>query len=264
MIWRLAVLGSPIEHSVSPQLHEAGLKYLGFEGTSQRVQIDQAHAARIGEVMGDRYDAVSLTMPLKEVAAGMCDQLDETAARLGVVNSLLWRESKLWGASTDGAGFIDSLRAEFSFSVAHTHVVVLGSGGAARGIVEALVGEGASSITVIGRNASSVASLVSRHPSVGDHSLIYRPVDLIVNTTPSSGRLDASAVMQGVSRETIAVDITYAPRVSPWLARHAELGCPHANGLAMLANTVARQMNWWWDSDIPGRYLMPTLREALA
>ena len=189
MIWRLGVLGSPIEHSLSPQLHEAGLKYLGYGGTSERVQIDREHAPRIGELMGQRFDAVSVTMPLKEVARSMCDAVDDTAANLGVVNTLLWRDEKICGASTDGAGFVDSVRAEFSFSFADAHVVVLGSGGAARGIVDSLVAEGVATVAVIGRNVSSVAALVRRYPSVVDHNLIYRPVDLIVNTTPSQGRL---------------------------------------------------------------------------
>lgn len=264
MIWRLGVMGSPIEHSLSPQLHRAGLEYLGYEGTSVRVEIDRDGAARIKEMMGSELDAVAVTMPLKEVAAAACDELEATAARLGVVNSLLWRDGSLRGTSSDGAGFIAALGAQFSLSVANLHVVVLGSGGAARAIVDAMVESGAGPITVLGRNPATVASLAQRYPLVIDHSLIYRPVDLIVNTTPARGRVDSWAVMQGVSRDTVAVDITYSPRTSPWLALHADLGCPHANGLSMLAHTVARQMNWWWGSDIPGQYLVAALEEALA
>ena len=264
MHWRLGVIGSPIEHSVSPRLHEAGLRYLGLKGTSEKLEIDLAHAGHITEVMGQRFDAVSLTMPLKEVAAQLCDEVDETAARLGVVNTLVCREGSLRGASTDGKGFTDSLHAQFSLSVANLHVVVLGSGGAARGIVDALVAEAVGSVAVIGRNASSVASLVGRYPDVVDHSLMYRPVDLIVNTTPSQRRTDSSAVMQGVSRDTVAVDITYSPRISPWLDLHDRLGCRYANGLAMVAHTVARQMNWWWQSDIPPSYLLAALVEDVA
>jgi shikimate dehydrogenase len=261
--WRLGVIGSPIAHSVSPQLHLAGLKYLGFEGTSQRLEVDEAHAYRIREVMGVQFDALSLTMPLKAVAATMCDELDERATALGVVNSLLWREGRLLGASTDGDGFIDSLHGELAASVADMHVVVLGSGGAARAIVDSLVREGASLVTVLGRNPVSVGQLVDAHPRVVDHSLIYRPIDLIINTTPSASRDEQSAVMQGVSRDTIAIDVTYEPRESAWLARYALLGCVYRNGLSMLAYTVARQMNWWWNSDIPGSYLLPALTEAL-
>ncbi|NNN08485.1 MAG: hypothetical protein HKL85_04740 [Acidimicrobiaceae bacterium] len=260
--WRLGVIGSPIAHSASPALHLAGLAYLGYQGTSQRLDVDQDHAYRIRDVMGVEFDALSLTMPLKEVAATLCDELDERATTLGVVNSLLWREGRLLGASTDGAGFVDSLRGQCSVSVADMHVVVLGSGGAARAIVDALVRDGAASVSVLGRNPLSVAQLVKSDARVMDHTAMYRPVDLIVNTTPSTTRAAESAVMHGVTSSTIAIDITYEPRESPWLAMHAAAGCAHHNGLAMLAYTVARQMNWWWNSDIPGSLLLPVLVEA--
>ncbi len=248
---------------MSPQLHVAGLHYMGFQGTSQRLDVDREHAFRIREVMGTSFDALSLTMPLKEVAASLCDELDERAAALGVVNTLLWRDGRLLGASTDGAGFIDSLRGELGVGVTDMHVVVLGSGGAARAIVDSLVRQGANTVSVIGRNPISVAQIVRAHPGIVDHALMYRPIDLIVNTTPSPTRDADAAVMQGVSRDTIAVDITYDPRESRWLALHAGIGCRHRNGLAMLAYTVARQMNWWWNSDIPGSHLLTALTEAL-
>ncbi len=262
--WRLGVVGSPIEHSLSPQLHVAGLAYLGLEGTSERLDVDLEHAHQLRGMMGERFDALAVTMPLKERAAALCDDLEERAAALGVVNSLLWRDDRLLGASTDGAGFLDSLRGEFGVGVSGAHVVVLGSGGAARAIVDALVREGASAVSVLGRNADTVTALVNAHRGVVDHTLIYRPVELIVNTTPSSSRVHHGAALQGVSRETIAVDITYEPRQSPWLAQHAAMGCRTRNGLSMLAYTVARQMNWWWDSDIPGAHLLSTLTEAPA
>src|ERR1019366_6557889 len=216
-----------------------------------------AHALR--DLMGITVDALSVTMPLKSAAAELCDQLDERAASLGVVNSLLWREGHLLGAATDGPGFVDSLRGVFDLTVENLYVVVLGAGGAARAIVDSLVLEGVHSVSVHGRSKANVERIVSRHPNVRDHTVLYRPVDVIVNTTPVPGREDAAAVMQGVTRDTIAVDITYEPRTSAWLALHAGLGCRHTNGLAMLAYTVARQMNWWWNTDLDGAQLIKAI-----
>ncbi len=262
--WRLGVVGSPVEHSLSPQLHRAGLKYMGFQGTSQRLDIDREHAFRVREVMGTAFDALSLTMPLKEIATSLCDELDERATALGVVNTLLWRDGRLAGASTDGAGFIDALGGEFGTSVTDMHVVVLGSGGAARAIVDSLVREGARAVSVIARNPTSVAKLIDAHPGIVDNVPTCGPIDLVVNTTPSTTRENDVTVMPGVSRDTIAVDITYEPRQSRWLAQYGGIGCRHRNGLAMLAYTVARQMNWWWNSDIPGSFLLTALTEAQA
>jgi shikimate dehydrogenase len=137
--------------------------------------------------------------------------------------------------------------------------VILGAGGAARAIVDSLVDQGANSIAVLGRSEANVRQIVSRHPNVVDHMVLYRPVDMIVNTTPVQGRAPDASLMQGVSRDTIAVDITYEPRMSPWLAQHAQYGCRHTNGLAMLAYQSARQMNWWWGSHLDGATLLKAL-----
>ena len=259
MFWRLGVAGSPVAHSLSPALHVAGLALARLEGSSTRFELAEADVTQLGRLMGDEVDALSVTMPLKAVAASLCDELDERARALGVVNSLLWREGRLHGANTDGLGFVDSLRGGFELDVANLNVVVLGAGGAAAAIVDALVHAGAHAVAVIGRTPARVASIAGRYDNVRDHITLYRPVDLIVNTTPAPDRVGAAAVTQGVTRDTIAVDITYAPARSPWLARHAAHGCRHANGRAMLAYQAARQMNWWWGSDIDGAALLEAI-----
>ena len=259
MFWRLGVAGSPIAHSLSPALHVAGLALAHLEGSSTRFELAEADAQKLGRLMGAEVDALSVTMPLKAVAASLCDELDERARALGVVNSLLWREGRLHGASTDGPGFVDSLRGGFEVDVANLNVVVLGAGGAAAAIVDALVHGGAHAVAVIGRTPARVASIAGRYDNVRDHTTLYRPIDLIVNTTPARDRVEAAAVMQGVTRDTIAVDITYDPARSPWLSLHADHGCRHANGRAMLAYQAARQMNWWWGSDIDGAALLEAI-----
>jgi shikimate dehydrogenase len=259
MRWRVGVAGSPIAHSLSPQLHERGMELAGFEGSSQRVPLDAARARELRAIMGRDYDALSITMPLKAPAATLCDELDACAASLGVVNSLLWRDGRLLGAATDGPGFVDALEGEFRVGPENMHVVVLGSGGAAGAIVDALVHGGVHSISVLGRNVERVGQLVGRYANVTDEMVLYRPVDLIVNATPVTGRARDAAVAQGVTRDTVAVDITYEPRTSPWLSLYADLGCRHANGLAMLAYQAARQMNWWWGGDLRGADLLEAI-----
>ena len=259
MQWRLGVAGSPIAHSLSPHLHARGLELAGLRGSSRRLELDSAAAATLRDVMGRDFDALSITMPLKAPAALLCDELDDRARALGVVNSLLWRDERLLGAATDGPGFVDSLAGEFGVDVENTYVVVLGSGAAAAAIIDTLVHEGVHTICVLGRNVERVAQLVSGYTNVFDRVVLYRPVDLIVNTTPSIDRTRDAAVTQGVARDTIAVDITYEPRRSAWLSLHAKLGCRHANGLAMLAYQAARQMNWWWGTSLRGADLLEAL-----
>ncbi len=254
MNWRLGVAGYPIEHSLSPRLHEAGLKYLGLTGASERVALREPEAARLGTLMGARFDALSVTAPLKRAAAGVCDDLGETAARTGVVNSLLVRDGRVLGESTDGAGLVDALGATFEVSARGLHALVIGAGGAARSIVDALCGAGAASVWVESRSAEGVAWLTDQYDAVYPVRVADR-LDLVVTTVPVESRGPA-ALAEGATPSTIAIDIAYEPRSTPWREAYAALGCRTANGLGMLAYQAARQMAWWWGREVDGRVLL--------
>jgi shikimate dehydrogenase len=260
MIWRLGVAGYPIEHSLSPRLHEVGLRLAGLEGTSERLALKQDQIAHLRALLGTSFDALSVTMPLKSAAVALCAQLDEVAARTGVVNSLLVRDGVVHGACTDGRGFVDSLAGVFGANVRNMHAVVLGAGGAARGIVDALVEGNVGSVFVYARNQAKVEELASHYASVHGSMQQSRPVDLIVNTIPVAGRVAEAAVMQGVTADTLAIDITYKPRTSAWLELHEHAGCRSGNGLAMLAYQAALQMQWWWNVPIDAAKLLEAVQ----
>ena len=256
MRWSVGVAGSPITHSVTPALHEEGLRIANLQGTSEPVELEREDASQLSTLLGDRFDALSITMPLKFVAGEYCDALDEVASRTGSVNSMLVRDGQVLGASTDGRGFLDALAGELSFDVAGAQVVVLGAGGAARAIIDALVAADVSSVTVFGRTPGNVDFLTSLYDNVHDVSVPSRPVDLIVNTVPAEGRPDEAVLVEGVAPDTVAVDITYVPAPSTWLALHEQVGCRTQNGLAMVAYQAALQMQWWWDVEMDGASLL--------
>ncbi|MHB8333400.1 MAG: shikimate dehydrogenase family protein [Acidimicrobiales bacterium] len=257
MSWRLGVIGSPIAHSLSPQLHEAGMALAGVAGTSTRFEVASGDLARVAGLLRD-YDALSVTMPLKTQVVELCDVLDETAGRVGAVNSLLVRDGRVEGANTDGLGFVDALVGELGFHAKGRAVVLLGAGGAARAIVDALAASGARRVDVVGRSAASVQALAAAYSVVHEGVSGDEPADLVVNTTPVSGRVIAAPV--ATKPAAVAVDITYEPRVSPWLAQYEESGCRVVNGLAMLAYQAARQLSWWFDVPIDGAALLEVIR----
>jgi shikimate dehydrogenase len=259
MNWRLGIIGSPVAHSLSPQLHEAGLRSTGFSGTSARVELPLERADELRGLLSNDFDALSVTSPLKYAAFTRCDELSDVARRTESVNSLRMVDGRLHGISSDGDGFIHGLEFELGPTVANAHVVVLGAGGAASAIVDALVRYDASSIVVHGRTAAKVEALVQRYSNVHASSLVYRPVDLIVNTVPVAGRSVEAAVLQGVHPDTVAVDIAYDPRQTEWRERYSDAGCRTVDGLAMLAFQAALQMQWWWDVEIDGGDLLATL-----
>lgn len=259
MKWRLGVAGSPIEHSLSPKLHEAGLKIAGLSGSSLRWEMGHDDASQIRGLMERQFDALSVTMPLKGLVGPFCDSIDDVASRTGSVNSLLMRDGRLLGASTDGGGLLDALRSEFDFEPARANVVVLGAGGVARAIVDALVDAEVETVVVHGRTASNVEAIASRYANVFDYSLGVVPISLIVNTVPVNGRSSESGVLHGVDAQTIAADVTYEPRVTEWRDLYQRHGCRSTNGLGMLAFQAARQMNWWWNVDLDGAELLEVL-----
>jgi len=259
VIWRLGVVGSPVAHSLSPTLHEAGLALAGLEGTSERVEFSSSSPAELRALMGERFDALSVTAPLKAVAAATCDALSDAARRTDSVNSLIVRDGQVEGASTDGDGFVAALEHEWGPVVAGAHALVLGSGGAARALVDALVRHGVASVVVEGRNASKVAELVARYERTSSALEQGQPLDLVVNTIPS-GLRSGVEVAPGVHETTVAVDITYEPRATPWRSAYEAAGCRSQNGLAMLAFQAALQMQWWWGVALDGAALLEVLR----
>lgn len=259
MSWRLGVVGSPVAHSLSPQLHEAGLRLVGLSGTSTRIDLPLERAHELGALMA-HYDALSVTSPLKRAAFELCDKRSDAAQRTESVNSLLVRNGTVEGASTDGQGFVESLAHAFGPVMENAHAVVLGAGGAASAIVDALVDHGAASVAVLGRTQAKADDLAARYSNVVSSAIVYRPVDLIVNTVPLAGRVAEAAVLQGVHPGTVAVDITYEPRVSAWRERYEQAGCRTMNGLAMLAFQAAIQMEWWWGVQLEGAALLEVLQ----
>ncbi|HUX03339.1 MAG TPA: shikimate dehydrogenase [Acidimicrobiales bacterium] len=255
-MWRLGVVGYPVEHSLSPVLHLEGLRLAGLTGTSERVPLDEDDSDRLATLLGARFDALSVTMPLKAAAAACCHELDDAAARTGMVNSLLWREGRILGANTDGAGLVEAL-AHMGVPVKGARCVVLGAGGAARAIVDALVNSGAEHVAVLGRTRARVDWFLERYDRVG----AAEPdggVDLVVNTTPSHTRVDEPP-LAGATSATLAVDIAYEPRMSSWRALYETQGCRSANGLGMLAFQAARQMRWWWGVRVDGARLLEVI-----
>jgi shikimate dehydrogenase len=150
---------------------------------------------------------------------------------------------------------VDALRAQFDLDPRGLSVAVMGAGGAARAIVDALDRGGAASIALSGRTPAHVEWIAARHASVVAATRPASTVDLVINTVPVNGR-ERPALVDGATASTVCVDVTYEPRMTPWREAYADLGCRTANGLGMLAFQAARQMSWWWGCDVDGALLL--------
>jgi shikimate dehydrogenase len=271
---RLAgVIGHPIEHSLSPAIHNAAFRACRLDWTYAAFDVPAgggADAVRAVRALG--LVGLSVTMPLKEEAAAAVDRLDRDAARLGAVNTVtLEMDGTLVGSNTDGDGFLDSLGAH-EVDVAGRRAVVFGAGGAARAVVLALARAGAASIVIVNRTperaerAADLAGPTAR--AITSRELTAATVtaaELVVNATPlgmgGAAALDVDPAWLG--RGQVVVDLVYRPLETPLLRAAAERGARPVDGLGMLVYQAARQFRRWTALDPPVDVMFEAARAAL-
>lgn len=259
MEWNLGVIGSPISHSLSPELQLEALKIAGLTGTSQRYEVSEADFPAFIATASESFDGLSVTAPLKTLAFERVSEVTESARAAEAVNSLRFEDGKIIGNNTDGEGFLSAATARFNIDFSGAHVAVLGAGGSARAIIHALVKAGVASIAVHGRSEANVERACKPYSNVYGFSLVYRPVDVIINTIPSASRIPEASVLQGITPDSFAIDITYEPRMSEWLSTYERFGCQTDNGLRMLSHQAAAQMQWWLGREFDGEMLLKVI-----
>lgn len=249
-----ALIGSPVAHSLSPVIHRAAFEaagvdwsYVAFDVPDGRAP-DALDAMRLLGIGG-----LSVTMPHKEAVARAVDRLEPAAHALHSVNTVSWDDDELVGSSTDGAGFVASL-ADVGVSVDGARVAIIGAGGAARSLIDALARGGSPDITVLNRSADraeSAAALASA-ASVGIVSDISR-ADIVVNATSVGMGVDPSATGDVempcdpllLHDDQVVADLVYHPLETGWMRRAAQQGARVVDGLGMLVHQAAIQQRIW-------------------
>lgn len=253
---RLAgVIGWPVRHSRSPDIHNAAYRALGLDWVYVALPVPPgAVPAALAGMRALEIEGLSVTMPHKAAVAAQVDALTADAAALGAVNSVRRDGDRLVGDNTDGGGFLDSLR-EAGVDAAGRRCVVLGAGGAARAVIRALAGAGAAQVVVVNRDpvrARSAAALAGACGSVGAPEDLG-VADLLVQATPVGMGDDPTLAADPGSLPDGAVvaDLVYHPLVTPLLAAAAERGLPTVDGLGMLVHQAARQLRAWTGAEPP-------------
>lgn len=243
-----AVIGAPVHHSLSPALHNAAFaaadldwRLVAFEVAPGGAR-DAVAAMRTLGIAG-----FAVTMPHKADAAAAVDAVDVAAAALRSVNTVVLRDDgSTFGASTDGPGFVDAVQAA-GVELAGRRVVVLGAGGAARSIVDALGRAGVADIAVVNRTAAHAATVsglaaVARVGTTAD----LTDADLLVHATSlgmGSEELPLDARLLH-DRLTVA-EIVYHPRRTALLAAAEAAGARTIEGLGMLVHQAVLQQELW-------------------
>lgn len=250
---RVAVVGHPVSHSLSPAIHNAAFAAAGLPW--EMIAQDVAPEDGPGLVAAAREQGLrglAVTMPHKVVVAETVDSLDPAASALRSVNTVVFADGTAHGLSTDGDGFVDSLRAA-GHDPAGATVVLIGAGAAARSIVDGLSRAGAARVLISNRTpaaAEEAARLASVAEAVesGGTAAAIAAADIVVNTTSVGMGADSDSCPIEPSLLTgahVVVDIVYHPLETALLRAAAERGAATVDGLGMLVHQACRQQIEW-------------------
>lgn len=255
-----AVFGNPVDHSLSPAMHNKAFAETGFNGVYlafRVIDIDAAMAA----VRAIGIRGVSVTIPHKIAVMNSLDEIDDQARRIGAVNTVVSREGRLWGYNSDGQGAVRALLEKTA--VQGADIAIIGAGGAARAIGFNIVDNGGR-VTIINRSIQAGEDLAK------DLGADFKPLadlkqinaDILINTTPVGmspqvGDLPLSPEL--LCEDMLVMDIVYNP-VQTALLKHAQrMGCRTIDGVAMFVYQGAFQFKLWTGMESP----VETMRAAV-
>lgn len=258
---RAAILGYPVGHARSPLIHAFWLAELGLEGAYERREVKPGEvAAALVDMRITGYAGGNVTVPHKEEAFNACDATTTRARALGAVNTFWFEDGKITGDNTDGLGFVAHLDAVHpGWDAGKPDILLLGAGGAARGLILPLLERNPTSVSITNRSEERLdallADIADLDPEVPVGGLPWdrrrEALDrfgLIINTTSlgmaGQPALDLSLV--STKPGTIIADIVYVPIETPLLAEARSLGLPTLDGLGMLLHQAVPGFERWF------------------
>jgi shikimate dehydrogenase len=276
----LAVLGHPVQHSLSPPMHNAALAELArgdarfADWHYHRVEISPAELPRaLAALHAKRFRGVNLTVPHKVIAFDRVAEIDPAARPIGAVNTLLWTEQGWHGFNTDGYGLATALRADLGRELTGADIVLIGAGGAARGAAVECLQRGAASIWIANRTRENLHTLLAVLASLAGRTSLRSfapdapPSDLpagaiVINATSAGLRQSDPAPIDlaRFPRPAAVYDMIYNPPETRLLAEAQALGLPRAHGLSMLVHQGAKSLEIW--SGIPAMITASTMAIA--
>jgi shikimate dehydrogenase len=266
------VFGDPIEHSASPQMHNAAFEHLGMNWCYLPFAVKPASLeAALRGVRDMNFVGVNLTVPHKIFALNLVDKVDPHAQQLGAVNTVHVVGGKLIGYNTDGYGLVMALREDFGFELKGRRVMILGAGGAGRAATIQCAMEGVGELFLVNRTLSKAQDLAhdvrNEFPRVAVTVGAPRAgvVDLLINATSLGLRADdPKPICCGQIRMFLRVfDMIYRPAETKLLAEARRAGCKTANGLNMLLHQGAKAFEIWTGKRAPVEVMRKALRKAV-
>ena len=246
---KFGIIGNPLTHSLSPAMHKAAIKHLKLSLEFEKWEIplrsldDFFLNLEKNEIIGG-----CVTIPFKEELLNYCSDLHDSVRRIGAVNWFKVENGEVKGFNTDYIGFYNSLPEQIKSSVNDINIVVIGSGGSSKAVVESLISEGSKKLSIINRTIENANNISSKYPDsniitskFGDNysKELISDANLIINTTSlgmSSGPNPNSSIIGDIklNKDVVGFDLVYSPKKTPFLIKVEDSGGKAITGISML------------------------------
>jgi len=255
------IIGNPVAHSLSPVMHNRAFESIGFNGVYTAFKVDDPDVeAAVSGIRALGIKGVSVTIPHKISVMNFLDEVEDSARRIGAVNTIVNRDGRLKGCNTDGMGAVRALKEKTTLK--GRAVMLVGAGGAARSIGFAVQDEGAR-VVVVNRTAARGKKLAT------DLNADFFPLsgsdlpkcDILINTTSVGMTPDSSQLpvpTHYLEKGMVVMDIVYHPLKTRLLMEAKRAGCVTVDGLSMLIYQGALQFELWTERQAP----VNVMREA--
>ena len=242
------VIGNPIEHSLSPKLHNYWFEKNNIDANYNRRKINKNEIEEIiNEIKDNKLDGINVTVPFKSEVIPFLDTLSEESKITQSVNTIYLHDKKLIGHNTDIKGFELSLR-ETQFNLVNKTIFILGAGGVVPSIIYALEKLGVSKIIVSNRTKQKTENLKKNFPNIGLVDWGYQPeFDMIINATSLglSKEDEIGLNFKNINNQKLFYDVIYNPKETNFLKTGKNLGCRVSNGKMMFIYQAFEAFKLW-------------------
>ena len=268
---RLAVLGNPIDHSRSPEIHRAFSQQAGIDLSYERIKVADGEFNRVAEnLLAQGYTGFNVTVPCKGDAYRFPGHCSASATRSEAVNTIrVGDDAQILGDNTDGRGLVRDLTENLGWNIHNQRVLLLGAGGAARGVLWDLLQASPEFVHLHNRTASKASAIVNNSQDkrlicVAEDEL-QEGYDLIINAT-SAGLQGRLPILPDriLSTQSRCYDMSYGPGITSfnnWCRRTS--GCEISDGLGMLVEQAALSFFLWFSKEVKTSSVISSLRSRL-
>ncbi len=270
---RYAVIGNPIAHSKSPQIHAAFAEQTGesLVYTAELVEVGQV-AEFVKQFSEHNGRGLNVTVPFKQDAFELAQRLSDRAQRAGAVNTLVLDNHEIYGDTTDGVGLLNDLSQNHGIKLAGKRILVLGAGGAVRGVLEPLLEQSPAELVVANRTVSRAEQLADDFAQFGPirgcgfDALEGPGFDVVINGTSASLSGELPPLPDGLFNDkACAYDMMYGAEPTPFMRWSEQQGAVHSfDGLGMLVEQAAESFYIWRKNRPETRGVIESLRQALS